>query len=102
MNIAEAVAALKAGHRVTRPAWRDAGIWLILVPGSTITVTADRPLGIAAPELVGEQLTYHPHIDIHTAAGTLGPWAGGANSVDFLLAEDWEIFPAPAAADAPS
>lgn len=89
MNIAEAVAALKAGHRVARPAWRPAGTWLILVPGSTITVTADRPLGIAAPELVGQQITYRPHIDIH-CAGTLGPWAGGADADD-LLAEDWEI-----------
>ena len=102
MNIAEAVAALKAGQRVTRPAWRDAGIWLILVPGSTITVTADRPLGIAAPELIGTQVTYQPHIDIHCADGSLGPWAGGANSVDYLLAEDWEVVPAPGDVDAPS
>ena len=55
MDFGAAIAALNDGQRVTRAGWNGADQWLILVPGSTITVEADRPLGKAAPDLVGGQ-----------------------------------------------
>lgn len=73
MDFGEALAALKAGKRVTRSGWNGAGQWLVLVPGSTITVDAERPLGKAAPELVGQAVSYSPHIDIKTVQGTIVP-----------------------------
>src|SRR6185503_12379031 len=87
LNFHGALAALIAGRRVARKSMPD-GVWLILVPGSTITVVADRPLGKAAPELVGTQVTYAPHIDIY-AGGVLQPWAGPTH--EQLLAQDWIV-----------
>lgn len=83
---------LRHGRLVTRRAWaasNPAPPWLVLVPGSTITVDPDRPLGRAAPELAGEPVSYAPHIDIVTNAGgqrTLQPWVPTSGD---LLAVDW-------------
>lgn len=84
LNIGEAVDALRAGHSVTR--WEDAR--LVLVPGSNITVSTDRPLGRAVPELVGQDLSYQCHIDKVTNAGTMAPWVVSHRD---LLAEDWRL-----------
>ena len=88
MDFGAALTALTNGKRVTRVGWNGAGQWLILVPGSTITVEADRPLGIAAPDLVGQQVQYAPHVDIYTVQGSLVPWL--ASQTD-ALAEDWTV-----------
>lgn len=88
MNFGDALIALKAGHRVTRTGWNGTGMWLILVPGSTITVETGRPLGNAAPDLVGQQVQYLPHIDMKTAQGQIVPWL--ASQTD-LLCEDWKV-----------
>lgn len=61
------------GQRVRRAHW-PYGATLVLVPGSRITVTADRPLGQALPELVGSQLKYDAHIDL-VLDGEVVPWA---------------------------
>jgi hypothetical protein len=90
MSFSDAIAALKQGCRVAREGWNGNGMFLLLVPGSTITPTADRPLGIAAPELVGKSVQYQPHIDMFTAQGTLVPWV--ASQTD-MLAEDWMVLP---------
>lgn len=88
MDFGQALAALKDGARVTREGWNGEGQWLILVPGSTITVAADRPLGKAVPSLVGQPVEYRPHIDIRTVGTELVPWV--ASQTD-LLAEDWVV-----------
>ena len=88
MDFGFALGALKDGQRVTRTGWNGVGMWLVLVPGSTITVEAGRPLGDAAPELVGQTVEYLPHIDMKTAQGPVVPWL--ASQTD-LLAEDWEV-----------
>lgn len=95
LDFGRALAALRAGRRVSRAGWNGAGQWLLLVPGSVIRVEADRPLGKAAPHLVGSDVPYHPHIDIKTADGTVVPWI--ASQTD-LLAYDWQILDAPAGA----
>lgn len=88
MDFGEALAKLKSGHRVTRTGWNGKGMWLILVPGSEIVVAADRPLGIAAPELIGAELTYRSHIDMKTVDGEIVPWVASQSD---LLAQDWTL-----------
>lgn len=86
MDIGHAANALRVGKRVARDDW-PAHQWLVLVPGSTFPVTADRPMGIAAPEMVGEQVRYEPHVD-QARGNKLAPytWTG-----DDVLATDWRI-----------
>ena len=88
VDFSAASLALKCGRRTKRKSMPE-GCWLVLVPGSTITVAADRPLGKAAPELIGTQVTYSPHIDIHTPDGAIAPWAGPTH--EQLLAQDWVV-----------
>lgn len=71
---------------MARNGWNGKGMWLVLVPGSTITVAAGRPLGVAAPELVDQAVEYRPHIDMKTADDEIVPWV--ASQTD-ALAEDW-------------
>lgn len=86
MNFGEALDVLKSGTRVARDGWNGRGMWLVLVPGSSITVAADRPLGIVAPELVGATLQYRSHIDMKTVDGEIVPWVAPQSD---LLADDW-------------
>jgi hypothetical protein len=81
---------LEAGRRVTRDGWNGAGMWLVRVPASTITVEASRPLGMAAPELVGQTVRYRAHIDMFTADGDVVPWVASQTDV---LASDWQLVP---------
>lgn len=88
LNFGQALAALQAGRRVTRESWGNPDTWLIIVPGSIIPVSAGRPLGIAAPDLIGSQLEYRAHIDKRNADGSIGPWNP---STCALLADDWML-----------
>ncbi|HYQ69065.1 Thoeris anti-defense Tad2 family protein [Actinophytocola sp.] len=100
MNFAGALDALTRGLRVSRDArvrdWARAyqadpggAPVLVLVPGSTITVTAGRPLGEAVPELVGRAVEYAPHIDIVQGL-RVQVWT--PRQAD-LLVEDWMVVP---------
>lgn len=86
MDFGDALHHLKDGSRVTRVGWNGSSMWLVLVPGSTITVSAGRPLGDAVPELVGESVEYRSHIDLKTVDDQIVPWV--ASQTD-LLADDW-------------
>lgn len=86
MDYSSALASLGPGKRVARAVWPP-GMFLILVPGSTITVTADRPLGKAAPELVGSTITYATHVDRYYG-GLMSAWF--CNKAD-ETATDWEM-----------
>jgi hypothetical protein len=79
---------LKQGNRVSRANWNGPGQWLVLVPASVIRVEASRPLGKAAPELVGQEVRYRAHIDIKTVQGEIVPWIASQSD---LLAEDWYV-----------
>ena len=96
MDFGRALHALKSGDRVTRAGWNGKGMFLILVPGSTFPVTADRPLGKAMPERVGLMMDYRPHVDMFTAQGDMVPWICSQSD---MLADDWEVLP-PAAQSA--
>lgn len=88
MDFSEALHLIKSGKRACRTGWATKGKWVFLVPGSRITIAADRPLGQVAPELVGETATYRPHIDARKADGSIGPWNPSQEDV---LADDWEV-----------
>ncbi len=85
MNFGQAIKRLKDGAKVQREGWNGKGMWLVLVPGSAITVTEGRPLAAIFP--VGSTVSYHPHIDMKAADGTVFAW--NPNSLD-VLAEDWQ------------
>ncbi len=85
MDIGTAIAAVKAGKQVTRTGWKNEGMFIFLVPGSTFKVNRPPLLGIY-PE--GTEISYRKHIDIRTASGTIGPWQ--PNHAD-LLATDWKV-----------
>lgn len=86
MSFGHALVALKSGHKVARAGWNGKGMWLQLVPGSTITVQEGRPLASVFP--IGHTIEYLPHIDMKTADNKLVPWLASQTDV---LADDWTI-----------
>jgi len=85
MNFSEALDDLKMGEQVCRKGWNGIGMFLFLVEGSTFKVNRPPLLGIY-PE--GKQVTYHPHVDMKTADGSIVPWL--CSQTD-MLAEDWQV-----------
>ena len=83
-NFEYALTALKTGKRVARMGWNGKNMFVFLVPGSVFRVSRPPLLGIY-PE--GTEVTYHAHIDMRTADGTIVPWL--ASQTD-LLANDWD------------
>ncbi len=89
----KALDVLRDGDAVRRNSWDFEAFspqsFLMLIPGSEVTVNADRPLGRAMPRLVGEDLTYSSHIDIVCVGADVhvSPWQ--PTQAD-LLAEDWD------------
>ena len=79
-----ALMSVKMGARVRRKGWNGKGMFIFLVPGSTFKVNRPPLLGIYDE---GTEITYHSHIDMCTADGTVVPWL--ASQTD-LLASDWE------------
>lgn len=63
-------------------------MFIFLVPGSLIQVTEGRPLGDAAPDLIGETVEYRSHIDMKTANGEIVPWVATQSD---LLEIDWVV-----------
>ena len=85
----KAMDVMRLGDAVTRMAW-GSDTFLMFVPGSEITVEADRPLGKANPRMVGENAVYASHIDIVTRADgypRIQPWQPSQEAV---MADDWD------------
>jgi hypothetical protein len=78
----------RPGMRAARTGWYQQV--LVFVPGSTITVTADRPLGQALPTLVGTEVRYHDHLDTVDLHGNVEVWTPTQGDV---LAHDWHVAP---------
>lgn len=87
-EIGWAVKQMWNGDKVRRSGWNGKRMYLFLVPGSTLKVEADRPMGKACPELIGQSVDYHAHVDMKTAQGYVVPWL--CSQTD-LLATDWEL-----------
>lgn len=92
MDFSDALRYVKGGFRIARAGWNGKGMYLFLVSGSTFQVSADRPMGKACPELVGQSVDYHAHIDMKTAQGYVVPWL--CSQAD-MLADDWSVVPNP-------
>jgi hypothetical protein len=86
LSFGHAICALKSGKAVSRSGWNGKGMFLVLVPGSNITVQEGRPLARILP--VGEPIEYLPHIDMKTSDGKMVPWL--ASQTD-ILANDWYV-----------
>lgn len=78
----------RQGMRASRTGWYQQV--LVFVPGSTITVTADRPLGRALPTMVGTEVMYHDHLDVVDLHGNVHVWTANQDDV---LANDWHVSP---------
>jgi hypothetical protein len=83
-----ALEALKKGCKVARAGWNGAGMFALLVQGSTFTVNRAPLLGIY-PE--GTEINYRPHIVLKFADGSIATWAPSGSDV---LADDWMILDA--------
>lgn len=86
MDFGDALAALKAGDKVSRQGWNGKDMFLFLVPGSHFTVNRPPLLGIY-PE--GTGIDYRSHIDMKTAQGDIVPWVASQSD---LLADDWVFY----------
>lgn len=87
MDFGQALYALQGGARVRRAGWNGKGMWLVLVPGSTVTVREGTPYGDALGP--SSQVDINPHIDMFTATGQMQP--GWLASQTDMLATDWEV-----------
>jgi len=87
MDFGDAVRALKAGERVTRPGWNGKGMWLAYQPGypAGIAINANTATATGIPE--GTVCRFRPYIMMLTADGDFVPWVASQSDV---LAEDWE------------
>lgn len=83
LTFSQALDLIKTGICMSRAGWNGKGMFVFLVPGSTFEVNRAPLLGIYPP---GHVITYHPHIDMRTADGTIVPWL--ASQAD-ILANDW-------------
>ncbi|MBB5762435.1 MW1434 family type I TA system toxin [Methylorubrum rhodesianum] len=96
MSFGEALAALKAGHRVAREGWNGKGMWLALsgVIGGR-RVDADKfwsPHNEAFARENGGSATVLPCITMKTASGEI--LMGWLASQTDMLADDWMVVPA--------
>lgn len=80
-----AVEALKKCKKVTRKGWNGSGMFLYLVPGSTVKVSREPLISILGE---GTEINIRPHIDLKTADGSIATWSPSGSDA---LAEDWII-----------
>lgn len=85
MTYGEALCALKNGARVAREGWNGKGMWVILVPGRTLTST--EPNSFYDKCGFKDGVTILPHIDMKTAQGDM--CVGWTASQADQLADDW-------------
>lgn len=90
MDFGQALAALKAGGRVTRAGWNGKGMWIALSPG--FTLTADRvysePVAQAIDASIDGIGKFRPYLMMRTVDGEFVPWIASQSD---LLAEDWQL-----------
>ncbi len=88
MNFGEALAALRAGHKVSRDRWNYVGECVILQKGypDGIGLNAQTADATGLPE--GTRCAFGPYLLHRQADGVFQPWTP---SHDDLLADDWEI-----------
>ena len=91
MTFGQAIEAMKQGRKVARRGWNGKGMYIWVMPGSTITNCPNitDPHLKAISEANGGTVTFTGSIRMKTATGeVLTGWL--ASQTD-MLAEDWEI-----------
>jgi len=87
MDFGEAIAALKAGDRVTRAGWNGRGMFLYYVPAASYPAQRNERgtmLGVFPDDMV----PYRDYIAMKTVDNNVVPWVASQTDV---LASDWEI-----------
>lgn len=87
LDFGQALAALKAGHRVARAGWNGKGMYLYLVPENRYAPTTAAGHAIAAHHDDG-LVPYGAYIAMKTAQENVVPWLASQTDV---LAEDWLV-----------
>lgn len=96
MSFGHAIAAMKAGNKVTRAGWNGKGMWLYLVPANSYpaqTEAAKEYWRERQPEQAENSVSaimvpYGAYIAMKTAQENVVPWL--ASQTD-MLADDWQI-----------
>lgn len=90
MDFGQALAALKAGGRVTRTTWNGPDQWVAHQKGypGGIAINANTAEATGIPE--GTTCYFRPYLMLCTAQGDFVPWAP---TVSDVLAEDWAEMP---------
>jgi len=83
MNFSDALLGIQSGRKLGRSGWNGQGMFVFLVPGSTFKVNREPLMGIFP---VDTQITYHAHIDMRTADGSIMVWTPSQSD---LLSNDW-------------
>lgn len=95
MNFGEAIAALKAGKKVTRDGWNGKGMFLLMAGGYTVHKDDLRPNSPISKEFLEsrglDKMEILPHIDMWTvnAQGRQAYLAGWLASQTDMLSDDW-------------
>lgn len=87
MNFSVALAHLKGGQRVYRHGWNGKGMFVFMIPGTTVAPDQNPMVGLTGPDV---SVTFLPQISMRTAQGQFVPWV--ASHTD-LFAEDWLMVP---------
>ena len=98
MNFGEAIALLKAGHRVQREGWNGKGMFLYYVPANSYpaqtdiakTYWADKQPPQGENTVSPIMVPYGAYIAMKTAQENVVPWLASQTDV---LAEDWQNLP---------
>ena len=93
MSFGHAIAALEAGHKVSREGWNGKGMWLYLVPANSYPAQTEaakgywKDKGVTDPDGV-IRVPYGAYIAMKTAQENVVPWLASQTDV---LAKDWGI-----------
>jgi hypothetical protein len=86
MDFGAALAALKAGARLTRSGWNGKGMYLVHQAGYPDGVPLNANTARATGVAEGTVCAFRPYLMMRTADGSFVPWV--ASQTD-LLADDW-------------
>jgi hypothetical protein len=86
MEFGAALAAVKAGQRISREGWNGKHMFVAFQPGypAGIPINENTSKAIGAP--IGTVVAFRPYLMMFTAQGDCVPWV--ASQTD-LLADDW-------------
>ena len=88
MDIGQAVAAMRAGNRVTRAGWNGKNMSLFYMPGYPDGVAANVATASALGIPLGSPVIVRPYVSMRTVDGSIVPWLCSQSD---LLADDWMV-----------